>query len=224
MVYPINRTVEAMGSIKFDGNIIPNEWYNHLKNINGKVQTNALLILADLVYWYRPVPIYDIKTGQLNRYGKKFKEDLLQRSYKNLEEKFGLSKNQIRDALIFLEEKNLVFREFRDIKIGNHIINTVMYLGIKPEKILEISGSNNTSVKKQIKECPKAVNCSDTPVDTSISEKPSITDLSNEVGDFKTNSSPTLFLSPDWSSTFTEKEKEFFLPFASNKTQHRQSN
>ena len=53
-------------------------------------QTNALLILADLVYWYRPAPIYDIKTGQLNGYGKKFKEDLLQRSYKNLEEKFGL--------------------------------------------------------------------------------------------------------------------------------------
>ena len=120
-----------------------------------------------------------------------------------------MSKNQIRDALIFLEEKNLVFREFRDIKIGNHIINTVMYLGIKPEKILEISGSNNTSVKKQIKECPKAVNCSDTPVDTSISEKPSITDLSNEVGDFKTNSSPTLFYLQIGHPPLRRKKKNF---------------
>lgn len=128
-----------MGNIAIEGNIIPHEWYNHLRNEKGRVQMNAITILADLIYWYRPVPIYDIKTGLISGYGRKFKEDLLQRSYRDLEKKFGLSENQIRTALIFLEEKGLAFREFRNINVRGHILNNVMYLGINPKRILEIT-------------------------------------------------------------------------------------
>ena len=118
MTYAINEIVNKMGKITIEGNVIPNEWYIHLRNEKGKTQTNAALILADIVYWYRPIPIYDIKTGKLIGHGKKFKEDLLQLSYKYFSDKFGFSENQTRNALIFLEEKGLIFRKFRDIVVG----------------------------------------------------------------------------------------------------------
>jgi hypothetical protein len=72
MAYAINEIVEQVGKIAFEGNVIPNEWYTHLRNENGKIQTNAALILADIVFWYRPIPIYDIKTGELIGRGKKY--------------------------------------------------------------------------------------------------------------------------------------------------------
>lgn len=92
------------------------------------------------VYWHRPIPIFDIKTGELGGHGKKFKDDLLQLSYKYFNHKFGLSEGQVRNALIFLEEKGLIFREFRNISVGEHVLNNVMHIGIYPEKISKITG------------------------------------------------------------------------------------
>lgn len=149
MLYPINQLVSQFNGLNLEGDLVPPQWYSHLKNEKGKVQINAALILAHIVYWYRPVPIYDIKTGEFTRYGKKFKEDLLQLSYEDLELKFGLSRNQIRNALKFLENKQLIFREFRDIKVEKHALNNVMYIGIYPEKISAIT-ENQTNDSSQV--------------------------------------------------------------------------
>ncbi|KIC70792.1 hypothetical protein DB44_FV00040 [Candidatus Protochlamydia amoebophila] len=54
-------------------------------------------------------------------YGKKFKIDLLQLNYKYFNKKFGFSEIQSRNALIFLENKRLIFREFRATKIGPYL-------------------------------------------------------------------------------------------------------
>lgn len=139
MPYQINEVVNKIGEISINGNIIPDSWYIHLRNNKGKIQTNAAIILADILYWYSPVPVYDISTGKLKEYGKKFKDDLLQANYKYFFDKFGFSENQTRNALIFLEEKQIISREFRDIKIDKHILNNIMYIEIFPEKIQEIS-------------------------------------------------------------------------------------
>lgn len=147
MSYPINTTVREIGQISIQGNIIPNEWYTHLKNEKGKIQTNAALILADIVYWYRPIPIYGFQTGEFEGYGKKFKDDILQIDYKYFNTKFGFSEVQSRSALIFLEKKGFIFREFRDVNIGHHVLNNVMYIGIYPDKISAITpqSENNCS-------------------------------------------------------------------------------
>lgn len=149
MLYPINQLVSQFNGLNLEGDLVPPQWYSHLKNEKGKVQISAALILAHIVYWYRPVPIYDIKTGEFTGYGKKFREDLLQLSYEDLELKFGLSRNQIRSALKFLENKQLIFREFRDIKVEKHALNNVMYIGIYPEKISAIT-ENQTNDSSQV--------------------------------------------------------------------------
>ncbi|MBS4164680.1 hypothetical protein PRO82_002011 [Candidatus Protochlamydia amoebophila] len=106
-----------MGKIAIQGNIIPNEWYAHLRNEKGKIQINTALILADIVLSH-----YDIKTSKMVGYRKKFKNDLLQLNYKYFNKKFGFSGIQSRNALIFLENKGLIFRGFRAMKIGPDLL------------------------------------------------------------------------------------------------------
>ena len=49
-----NVIVDAMGSINISGNIIPSVWYRTITKENGKPYLLAIVILADIVYWYRP--------------------------------------------------------------------------------------------------------------------------------------------------------------------------
>jgi hypothetical protein len=196
VVYQINETVSKIGQIAIEGNIIPNEWYIHLKNEKGKIQTNAALILADIVYWYRPIPVYDIQTGVLNTYGKKFKDDLLQLGYKYFHEKFGLTEVQTRSALVFLEEKGLIFREFRNIVLDYHVLNNIMYIGIYPEKISEISGRRSAlPISRTNKDHTPRMDQTPLQIVKTPTDVPS------------TSQSKTK--EKDWSSKFTNEQKTF---------------
>ena len=195
MAYVINEIVEQVGKIAIEGNVIPNEWYIHLRNDKGKIQTNASLILSDIVYWYRPIPIYDINSGQIIGYGKKFKDDLLQISYRYFNNKFGLSQGQVRNALSFLEDKGLIVREFRNIVIDGHVLNNVMYIAIYPDKIAEITGKSTKST------VPKFNEASDIPA--------------LQLAEIQNQESPLSIPVPpkskqkDWSAKFTEEQKAF---------------
>ncbi len=85
-----NDTVDKMGRINFAGNVIPETWYKAIVRDNGKPNLNAIVILSDIVYWYRPEMVRDEESGQLLGMKKRFKNDALQRSYKQLAEKFGI--------------------------------------------------------------------------------------------------------------------------------------
>ena len=50
---------------QFTGNVIPAAWYRTIPEIMGKPNLTAIIILSDVVYWYRPVEIRDELTGQL---------------------------------------------------------------------------------------------------------------------------------------------------------------
>lgn len=54
-----NEIVDAMGSINISGNIIPAVWYRTITKENGKPYLLAIVILADIVYWYRPSEVRD---------------------------------------------------------------------------------------------------------------------------------------------------------------------
>lgn len=131
--------------------VIPHTWYQSLVDSRNLPKTTAILLLAEIVQWYRLVPIYDIQTKQIISYQKKFKSDLLQKSYKDFYLKFGFSKVQSRKALEFLEEKHLIFREFRDLKEGSIPLSNVMYIGIYPENIAKMS---NSIIKKEFDSHP----------------------------------------------------------------------
>ncbi len=95
-----NPIVDQVATMNLTGNIIPESWYHTIINENGKTNTLAILILADIIYWYRPTEERDETTLSVS-YSKKFHdEDYLQRSYEQLMEKFNISKRQARDALI----------------------------------------------------------------------------------------------------------------------------
>lgn len=135
-----DNTIYQIASLNLDGNIIPHAWYSTITFANGKPHLPAIIILAEILFWYRPEAIKDEVTGKFLGYRKKFKSDLLQRSYKSFEDQFGFSKKQIKTALVKLEELGLIRRVFRDIEIENGAkLTNVMYIQIFPEQIKKIT-------------------------------------------------------------------------------------
>lgn len=121
--------------MNISGNVIPMAWYRTIVNANGKPNLAAINILADVVYWYRPTEIRDEKTGQVVGIRCKFREDLLQRSYADLSDMFGLSRKQIKDALLCLESYGVVKRIFRKKFYNGQCLNNVMYLALDPQSL-----------------------------------------------------------------------------------------
>ena len=141
MSYPItNPDMLHISQINFEGNITPQAWYKNLQYKNGKPNLNAITILAEIAYWYRPVIVIDQYTKQITGYEQKFKDDILQYSYEAFENKFGLTQKQTRDALIFLEDKNVVKRELRNIKTKTGTcINNLMYISLDINRLTALS-------------------------------------------------------------------------------------
>lgn len=136
--------VEAIGKIHFEGNIIPASWFQNLTYQTPGGQTKphleAILILSDIVYWYRPSEVRDENTGKVLGYRKKFKSDLLQRSNQSLAEQFGLSKKQVQRALHYLKEQGLVEVEFRTITTDSGmVLPNVAFIRPFPDRIRDIT-------------------------------------------------------------------------------------
>lgn len=134
-----NAIVDQMAGIVITGNVIPQNWYRAIVKPTGKPYVEAIMILADIVYWYRPTEVRDEMTGQTTRLQKKFHGDLLQRSYQQISDQFGISKRQAARAIVALEELGVIRREFRDLKINGRNVNNVMYLELIPERVQELT-------------------------------------------------------------------------------------
>ena len=110
MANPFHSTgspiVDRMCRLQFTGNVIPAAWYRTITRDNGKPNLTAIIILSDVVYWYRPVEIRDELTGQLCGFKKKFKADILQRNYQQLADQFGISKREAVNAVVELENRS----------------------------------------------------------------------------------------------------------------------
>ena len=149
-----NEIVDAMGSINISGNIIPAVCYRTITKENGKPYLLAIVILADIVYWYRPSEVRDQGTGHILGWKKKFSDDLLRQSYQYYAELFGESKKTIKTAMDKLEKLQVIRREFRTVSYGDGLVcNNVMYVELKPamlyrltfpEEIPAMNGANNS--------------------------------------------------------------------------------
>ena len=139
MSYELSPAVEAMKGLHMEGNIIPMEWFSHITFENGRPDTNAILLLSDIVYWYRPTIVRDEGSGQVLGYQKKFRADLLQKNYQDYETLFGFSKKQIRDAFVRLEEIGVIRRLFRTVETGFGPQSNVMFIDLFAEKVCEIT-------------------------------------------------------------------------------------
>lgn len=134
-----NRTVDAMATINITGNVIPQMWYKTILRVNGRPYLLAIIILADIVYWYRPKEIRDEATGYVIGWEKRFSGDLLQRSYAQLANIFGESKRSVIAALDCLEGLGVVKRRFMKKVIAGTLFNNILYLELNHKKLHELT-------------------------------------------------------------------------------------
>lgn len=148
--YQPTPVVMAINEISFHGNIIPLTWFHHLQYDNGKPNLAAIIILSDVVYWYRPQEQRDEETGKFVGWRSKFKGDMLQRSYEQLSDRLGITKIQAKNAVDYLIEAGVLTREFRTITAQGKVLNNCMFLEPVPEGIKKINempkeGNSNPS-------------------------------------------------------------------------------
>jgi len=139
-----NTSVDAIGQLHLEGNILPHTWYESIKFDNGKPDLVGILILSEIVYWYRPVYVKDESTGQFKGVKKRFKADLLQRSYDSFSEQFGISKRQATDAVIRLEKLGFIQRHFRTIEANNTKLSNVLFVELKHENVIAMTFKRDT--------------------------------------------------------------------------------
>lgn len=145
------KTVQEIGLMSFSGNVIPHTWYQHITKTTehsaGKAGVKlierpyleAIVILSDIVYWYRPQIVRDEKTGQVVSINKRFAADKLQRSYQQLADMFGLGKDQARAAVKHLEKSGLITTEFRTLVVRGVKLSNVLYIEPVPTAIARIN-------------------------------------------------------------------------------------
>ena len=144
--HPLPDSVRLIGQMHFEGNIIPHEFYNHIKTQAGKTDLPAIIILAEIIYWYRPIKEIDEATGKLKPLRKKFSGDRFQCYSSYFTKKFGLTEQQVRSAFDNLKKNGLIKREIIEIvMIGSKKFNNVPFVEPIPKKIAEIINQSVTA-------------------------------------------------------------------------------
>ena len=143
MSFTDTRTAEvkAMSSVDITGNVVPIEWFSHILLDNGKPDTNSILILSDIVYWYRPKIVRDEYTGKITGYHKRFKSDYLRRSYEQYSNLFGFSEKQIKRCLAFLEESKFIKRIQKRVSTVHGLGGTHLYIKLNVEQLKKVCSS-----------------------------------------------------------------------------------
>jgi DNA-binding Lrp family transcriptional regulator len=148
MISTGNEIVDKMQMFNASGNIVPPQWYKTVVRANGKPNLNAIIILSDLVYWYKPRNVRDESTGHIVKAEKRFKSDLLQRSYQQLADQFGISKREATNAVVELEKMGVLKRHLRNIKVNGMTITNVLFLELIAEKVFELTFGSQVAVSQ----------------------------------------------------------------------------
>ena len=135
-----NAIVDEVSEMNLTGNVVPLAWFKTMVGDSDKPMLLAIDLLADIVYWYRPKEIRDEGTGDLIGFQKRFKADLLQRSYRQIEQRFGVTRKQARTALDFLCKIGVIRKHLRNELTPDGIpLHNNMYLELVPEKLKELT-------------------------------------------------------------------------------------
>lgn len=130
-----NEVVDKMANISFRGDVVPSTWYSTFKDEKGKINAMALLMLANIVYWYRPTIIRD-ENGEV--FAKRFKSDLLQRSYKEFCDMYSIGKTTVTRNLVYLEEHKVIERVFRDVETeSGQILYNTMFIKLNFDELMK---------------------------------------------------------------------------------------
>lgn len=138
-----NKIADSISEMNFSGNIIPPIWFSTIVNENDKPYLLAIMILSEIVYWYRPVEVRDEETGDFLGYRTKFKKDLLQKSYQSLADYYHVSKRQVTAAVVHLEKIGVIKRVFREVSKNGKVYNNVLFIQLNPDKLRELTYPQN---------------------------------------------------------------------------------
>lgn len=97
------------------GNVIPHFWYNKFKDESGGPDLISIILLSEIVFWYRPSTTHFASAKNLPQ----LTEEVLAISYEYLEQKFYLGKERVRRSLKRLEDHKVITREIRNIKLSS---------------------------------------------------------------------------------------------------------
>ncbi|HHK5596946.1 TPA: DnaD domain-containing protein [Bacillus tropicus] len=199
----MSNIVTEIGGLNFKGNVVDHEWFNYITFSNGKPHIVAIMVLSEIVYWYRPTVIRDEIDGKVT-YKKKFKADKLQKNYQQLADTFGFTKLQVKRACDLLTDMLLIKIEFRTINADGKILNNVMFVEPVPREIKKIS-----SMYQQIEEGPGYLEVNR--VVTSKSRPSSLTNKESPNFKVKTNTEITTKITTEnvSSSIFSFYENNF---------------
>lgn len=131
--------VDKIASLNIEGNVIPANWFNTFKLENGKPDTNAVILLSEIVYWHRPTIVRDEDSGHIVSVKKKFKADLLQRSYQSLADQFGFSRKQVKEALDRLEKFGVIKRHFRSVDVNGQKLSNVLFIELVTHVLFKVT-------------------------------------------------------------------------------------
>ncbi len=145
----LNKTVKAIGDINLTGNIIPHTWFGHKLlrrdntlpvSLENKCNLNAIIILSDILYWYRPTVVRDESTGFVLDIKAKFAGNKLQKTYKHWALQFGFSIRQVKEACYFLRDRGLIIMECRNITLADgSVLPNVTFFEPVVDKVRELT-------------------------------------------------------------------------------------
>lgn len=133
-----HETVDRMAEWNPQGLVIPYTWFQTIQKSN-KPYMPAIVILAEIVYWYRPSIIRDEVTGRVIGYKKKFKADMLQKNRSGFADTFGLTKNQVFTAIDHLKDLGVIKNHLRDEVIYGQRMNNVPYIELNYDILRELT-------------------------------------------------------------------------------------
>ncbi len=199
-----NTTVDAIGQMDFSGSLIPHSWLHSITLDSGRPDMNAIFVLAEIVYWYRP----SVSVNEQGRtvWKKKFWKDYLQKSIRELAVKLNLSYEQVKLALVRLEQRGLIVKHIRTEIINGRKYGNVLYIEPIPEKLHELM--------KVYENCPDATDkynpvCRDTRGCVNENLRVSIQIPEAQVAESRTNTKSTTEITTTDFSSIVETRKEF---------------
>lgn len=146
MGYPIISQITqdlAQNSWSPVGDTVDPAWPIFLRFPSGKAHLQAAVILARVVYMYRPARenVLDPESGLVNevRLSQKFKADLWQTSRQALADTFGFTVREVDAALKNLRESGVIFTELRTLTINGVKLSNVLYIGLNLPELKMIS-------------------------------------------------------------------------------------
>lgn len=131
-----NATVDAIGQMDFSGSLIPHSWLYSITLDSGRPDMNAIFVLAEIVYWYRPS--VSVNEDGKAVWKKKFWKEYLQKSIRELATKLNLSYDQVKLALVRLEKRGLIVKHLKTEIINGRKYGNVLYIEPVPEKLQEL--------------------------------------------------------------------------------------